>query len=127
MVIFKGKVLNDVKTNDINLATDTFEPNELVTMKSIESWIKQASTSKVELIDMIQNACWYIDSSESEFKNTFIELYYNLELEKTTDDSFIICRMSRFGKDTKPLKFSEEYTVKSVSGGTHRVFLENII
>lgn len=35
--------------------------------------------------------------------------------------------MSRFGKDTKPLKFSEEYTVKSVSGGTHRVFLENII
>ena len=87
-VTFRGKVLNDVKTNDINLATDTFESDELVTMKSIESWIKQSSTSKVELIDMIQNACWYIDSSESEFKNTFTELYYNLELEKTTDDSY---------------------------------------
>lgn len=29
--------------------------------------------------------------------------------------------MSRFGKDSKPLKFGEEYTVKSVTGGIHRV------
>ena len=100
-VTFRGKVLNNIKTNDINLATDTFEPDELVTMKSIESWIKQSSTSKVELIDMIQNACWYIDSSESEFKNTFTELYYNLELEKTTDDSFIISNNTVQTKDVR--------------------------
>ena len=38
-----------------------------------------------------------------------------------TDDCFTICRMSRFGKDTKAIKFGEEFVVKSVNGGTHRV------
>ena len=29
--------------------------------------------------------------------------------------------MSRFGKDTKAIRFDDEYTVKSVMGGTHHV------
>ncbi|CBK23220.2 uncharacterized protein [Blastocystis hominis] len=38
-----------------------------------------------------------------------------------TDECFTICRMSRFGKDTKSIRFGDEYTVKSVMGGTHRI------
>ena len=38
-----------------------------------------------------------------------------------TDECFTICRMSRFGKDTKAIRFDDEYTVKSVMGGTHHI------
>ena len=38
-----------------------------------------------------------------------------------TDECFTICRMSRFGKDTKELRYADEYIVKSVNGGNHHI------
>lgn len=95
-----GKKLNSVKTSEIDLAGQTeFKSTELVTMKAIEKFVKKSSTQKVEFIDMIQNACWYYDSTEPEaYNGIYTELYYGFKLHVANDRAIITSNSSTNSK-----------------------------
>lgn len=86
-----GKKVDSVKTSEIDLAGQTeYKSTELVTMKAIEKFVKRSNTQKVELIDMIQNACWYYDSTEpGVYNGIYTELYYGFKLSVHDDRATI--------------------------------------
>lgn len=91
-----GKKLNSVKTSEIDLAGQTeFKSTELVTMKAIEKFVKKSNTQKVEFIDMIQNACWYYDSTEpGAYSGMYTELYYGFKIRISSNRATIISNRS---------------------------------
>lgn len=91
-----GKKVDSVKTSEIDLSGQTeFKSTELVTMKAIEKFVKKSSTQKVEFIDMIQNACWYYDSTEPEaYNGMYTELYYGFKVHVASDRATIISNSS---------------------------------
>ena len=86
-----GKKIDSVKTSEIDLAGQTeYKSTELVTMKAIEKFLKKSNTQKVEFIDMIQNACWYYDSTEpGVYNNVYTELYYGFKVSVHDDRATI--------------------------------------
>lgn len=91
-----GKKINSVKTSEIDLAGQTeFKSTELVTMKAIEKFVKKSNVQKVEFIDMIQNACWYYDSTEpGAYNDIYTELYYGFKVRVASDRATIISNSS---------------------------------
>lgn len=97
-----GKKVDSVKTSEIDLAGQTeFKSTELVTMKAIEKFVKKSTAQKVELIDMIQNACWYYDSTEpGVYNDAYTELYYGFKVHVASDRATIISNSSTNLKGT---------------------------
>lgn len=91
-----GKKVDSVKTSEIDLDGQTeFKSTELVTMKAIEKFVKKSTAQKVELIDMIQNACWYYDSTEpGVYNEAYTELYYGFKIHVASDRATIISNSS---------------------------------
>lgn len=97
-----GKKIDSVKTSEIDLAGQTeYKSTELVTMKAIEKFLKKSNTQKVEFIDMIQNACWYYDSTEpGVYNDVYTELYYGFKVSVHDDRATIASGSSTNLKST---------------------------
>lgn len=97
-----GKKVDSVKTSEIDLVGQTeYKSTELVTMKAIEKFLKKSNTQKVEFIDMIQNACWYYDSTEpGVYNNVYTELYYGFKVSVHDDRATIASGSSTNLKST---------------------------
>lgn len=97
-----GKKVDSVKTSEIDLAGQTeFKSTELVTMKAIEKFVKKSTAQKVELIDMIQNACWYYDSTEpGVYNECYTELYYGFKIHVASDRATMVSNSSTNLKST---------------------------
>lgn len=112
-----GKKINSVKTSEIDLAGQTeFKSTELVTMKAIEKFVKKSNAQKVEFIDMIQNACWYYDSTEPGANGIYTELYYGFKVRVASDRATIISNSSTNSSSTVSFipKFVVDITTEKV-------------
>lgn len=127
-----GKKIDSVKTSEIDLGGQTeYKSTELVTMKAIEKFLKKSNTQKVEFIDMIQNACWYYDSTEpGAYGNVYTELYYGFKLSVHSDRATIASGSSTNLKSTVAFipKFVVDIATEKVSaimyiGGVNINFL----
>lgn len=127
-----GKKVDSVKTSEIDLSGQTeFKSTELVTMKAIEKFVKKSNTQKVEFIDMIQNACWYYDSTEQgAYGSIYTELYYGFKVSVTNSEATIQPISSTNSSDTVAFipKFvvdiaTEKVTTVKYTGTTNISFL----
>lgn len=114
-----GKKVDSVKTSEIDIAGQTeYKSTELVTMKAIEKFVKKSNIKKVEFIDMIQNACWYYDSTEpGVYNDVYTELYYGFKVSVHNDRATIASNSSTNLKSTVAFipKFVVDIATEKVS------------